>query len=1456
MKAELIRNPLQSDQREAIWVITGETLGQLARNSFPPDTLVQVFVNGQQIPDEQLDVVKVQPGDHVLFVPVLSGGDNTILRSIAFITLAVVSGGIVTGMTGLTSGFLYGLGTTAVILAGGMLINALMPVPQKSGKVPDYDSDRSQSYSWNPETTQRQGYVIPRYYGLSKICGNVIAAWTEPYWGETDEPKPVTGISKATPGVVTCKDHGFATGTAVKIAGVLGMTQVNDRMYKVTSTGTNTFTIGIDTTSYSTYSQGGLAIKALGTRQLLYCIVALGEGPIADISDVKLNDKPIETLQNVGLEFRSGINSPGSFEWFNRTITEHRVNVLASEASGMIAEAVTTGDYMDHCIVGVAFPYGIHNNLAAYSIGIRVKYRERGFGSWTTLFDGNCSGNNAEVYRIDLEFATTRGKQYEVQLEKTTADQSDTYGDDVYIESIKEVLDVNFIYPGLACVGVRALATDQLSGNIGFSCIGHGRVVPCYQDNSRDVAGITKASSAVLTVGSGHGFSTGDYALVTGVRGMTEINDRLVRVTATTSTTITVNINSTEFSTYRRGGIVRQFSLESSSNPAHIAFDVATQPLVTGGDGGKWDSDDLTAGDLVAWYKMNDNAANATVVETITGGANYDGQFQAGGSPSNTDLHDATGYRDGALSLDTSSSDRIVIPTTASNLDITGDMTIACHIYPSRLNNIILDNRFNFVAGTNLSCGYHLQTNDAGQVVFCTGNNSTALPANQRNIKSEKTVTLNQWNWIVVVKKGRKVTIYINGIWAGEGNLGVATTAYSGTYTARRIGNANDSDCWGGRYGFGSNQYADADIDNLKIWDIALTWEQIQVLSGNNSYEVVAFKGFAPSRIRLEDFAALAEYTEAPTYEPSLARYVLEITRQSQAVVSTHTEHGLSVGDSVSFGNNILMTSLNDGDIAPVVAVNSATEFIINLDTTGYGVFVYPPVLLCHFNGYDGEKSSIDSSLRDHVLFFSGEAHLNTAQKQLGESSLHLSGAAGTYVYTGDNADYNFGSGNFTLRFFIRWFVPVTTAAFLGQSDGAGNNKKWSVYFDNTAHAMKVEWQNPAGTSYTVSWSWTPTYDTWYWCFIRRTGSDWEFIVNGVAVGGTQTQAAAMPDSSGQLQIGADGEGNKRFIGCMDELAICKGWIESATVPLVEIAPSSGVVQRLVRRVDFNGMFDLESSMWDALLRICQIGRAMPYWAGNVLRLAIDKSSDPVQLFSSANIIAGSMEVEWIPLEDRASELEIHYNSEEDNYERTVNEYFDAGIDNPSSKVSVEMMGITSSYQAKRAAALRLAENRLLTMRVKYEADIDSIVCTIGDVVWVQGNFINWGKIGSGSDSYDPTGRLVSVDMSGADDVVTIDRDIAAGLPAGKTYELMVRDSADKIETRTIKSVSGRQITLDGSFATATPAKDSIWVIGEQNLVARKFRVQKVERTSDDRATITAIKYDEEVYAGEVVFAA
>lgn len=78
----------------------------------------------------------------------------------------------------------------------------------------------------------------------------------------------ITGITKADPGVVTAVAHGFSDGDQVKIQDVVGMTDVNNKVFTVHSPATDTFslrdkldTTDWDTTGYDAYVSGGTVEK-------------------------------------------------------------------------------------------------------------------------------------------------------------------------------------------------------------------------------------------------------------------------------------------------------------------------------------------------------------------------------------------------------------------------------------------------------------------------------------------------------------------------------------------------------------------------------------------------------------------------------------------------------------------------------------------------------------------------------------------------------------------------------------------------------------------------------------------------------------------------------------------------------------------------------------------------------------------------------------------------------------------------------------------------------------------------------------------------------------------------------------------------------------------------------------------------------------------------------------------
>jgi len=69
----------------------------------------------------------------------------------------------------------------------------------------------------------------------------------------------VTGITKANPGVVTTdKNHNYTTGQTIQMNGVVGMTTVNGVNYTATVISPTTFSIGVNTSGYTTYVSGGV----------------------------------------------------------------------------------------------------------------------------------------------------------------------------------------------------------------------------------------------------------------------------------------------------------------------------------------------------------------------------------------------------------------------------------------------------------------------------------------------------------------------------------------------------------------------------------------------------------------------------------------------------------------------------------------------------------------------------------------------------------------------------------------------------------------------------------------------------------------------------------------------------------------------------------------------------------------------------------------------------------------------------------------------------------------------------------------------------------------------------------------------------------------------------------------------------------------------------------------------
>lgn len=79
-----------------------------------------------------------------------------------------------------------------------------------------------------------------------------------------DRSATITGISQGNPAVVTAAGHGFVDGQSVVLTGVVGMSELNNREFRVAGAGANTFQLyGVNSTNYRAYVSGGSALRIL-----------------------------------------------------------------------------------------------------------------------------------------------------------------------------------------------------------------------------------------------------------------------------------------------------------------------------------------------------------------------------------------------------------------------------------------------------------------------------------------------------------------------------------------------------------------------------------------------------------------------------------------------------------------------------------------------------------------------------------------------------------------------------------------------------------------------------------------------------------------------------------------------------------------------------------------------------------------------------------------------------------------------------------------------------------------------------------------------------------------------------------------------------------------------------------------------------------------------------------------
>ena len=269
----------------------------------------------------------------------------------------------------------------------------------------------------------------------------------------------------------------------------------------------------------------------------------------------------------------------------------------------------------------------------------------------------------------------------------------------------------------------------------------------------------------------------------------------------------------------------------------------------------------------------------------------------------------------------------------------------------------------------------------------------------------------------------------------------------------------------------------------------------------------------------------------------------------------------------------------------------------------------------------------------------------------------------------------------------------------------------------------------------------------------------------------------------------------------------------------------------------FNYIYDSAMQVWEALRYPESVGRGKVIMQGTRFTCVYDYAAQPSQLFTVGNIKQDSFKEEFQGTQGRANVIEISFMNAAKNYERDVLPVFSDDYDASealATPTQIELMGCTDLKQAYAHGKHALRANKYELRTCTFDAFVDAIACTIGDVILLQHDVTEWGS----------GGRVVSVDGA----AVTLDRTVT--MAEGKQYRLMVRDSkTDVLHTYVVQSVSGAVVTL---AQAAEISADDLYTFGEATKEAKPFRVLSITKgMTEQTRKITCMEYYAELYASD-----
>lgn len=431
-------------------------------------------------------------------------------------------------------------------------------------------------------------------------------------------------------------------------------------------------------------------------------------------------------------------------------------------------------------------------------------------------------------------------------------------------------------------------------------------------------------------------------------------------------------------------------------------------------------------------------------------------------------------------------------------------------------------------------------------------------------ISSNYTPNIDEWIHIVVQRLGSSVKMFANGVEVGSTTNGLDITSGSKIELGNYL------------YFPGGKKSLDGYIDEIRITKGLARYPQ-----GNPTIPTKSFPKLDYSTTKYIDLSA-SQKNAVPVYDGA-SRNILYYTfnTTNNYYVGPYSKPG-QISLVYSYINKdqiILPTPTPTVTVTPTNVTPTPTPTVTSTltptptITPSVTTSAIPPsfdplyndvVLLLNMSGVNDSKNIVDSSLLNNTISVTGTAAISTTQSRFGGSSLLVPEATSSRnaIYAPASNAFSFGSGNFTIEFWLRQNnTPQSGARVFQTTENNDASSGVDIYYPTNLNSLVVKVSDAASNNVVLSLGATET-SSWNHYALVRQNHVFVTYKNGVRIAATN-RVLNLTASSGNIVIGGNATlGSNRSVNAyLDDIRITKasrytGDFTPPVFQIVSVGPS------------------------------------------------------------------------------------------------------------------------------------------------------------------------------------------------------------------------------------------------------------------------------------------------------------